>query len=238
MEQIKNVVILVAIFITCFSITSQAALLDRGNGLIYDDILNVTWLKDANYAKTSGYDANYAKTSGYDADGIMSQADARAWTTQLNYQGYDDWRLPKVSPINGSDFSFPVSFDGTTDRGWNITSSQSELSYMFYVNLVNVGEKDTNGNLTGCGSNSSCLTNAGLFDNLISGHYWFGNEMGDGTGWIFRTDIGLQNAFINSGFSFGVWAVRDGDVSTVPVPSALWLFASSLFGLLGWKRKR
>ena len=37
---------------------AQAALFDRGGGLIYDDVLNVTWLQDANYAKTSGYDAD------------------------------------------------------------------------------------------------------------------------------------------------------------------------------------
>lgn len=36
---------------------AQAALWDRGNGMIYDDVLNVTWLQDANYAKTSGYHA-------------------------------------------------------------------------------------------------------------------------------------------------------------------------------------
>jgi len=37
---------------------SQASLYDRGEGLIYDDVLDVTWLKDANYAKTSGHDAD------------------------------------------------------------------------------------------------------------------------------------------------------------------------------------
>ena len=37
---------------------AQAALHDRGGGLVYDDVLNVTWLQDANYAQTSGYDAD------------------------------------------------------------------------------------------------------------------------------------------------------------------------------------
>ena len=45
---------------------AQAALHDRGGGLLYDDILGVTWLQDA----------NYAKTSGYDADGRMNWANA------------------------------------------------------------------------------------------------------------------------------------------------------------------
>lgn len=37
---------------------AQATLTDCGGGLIYDDVLNITWLQDANYAQTSGYDAN------------------------------------------------------------------------------------------------------------------------------------------------------------------------------------
>ena len=41
---------------------AQATLFDRGGGLIYDNVLDVTWLQDA----------NYAKTSGYNAEGIMS----------------------------------------------------------------------------------------------------------------------------------------------------------------------
>ena len=32
-----------------------ATLIDRGGGLIYDTVLNITWLQDANYAQTMGY---------------------------------------------------------------------------------------------------------------------------------------------------------------------------------------
>ena len=35
--------------------SANAALIDRGNGLIYDSYLNITWLQDANYSVTSGY---------------------------------------------------------------------------------------------------------------------------------------------------------------------------------------
>lgn len=37
------------------ALDAGAALIDRGNGLIYDDVLNVTWLADANHARTSGH---------------------------------------------------------------------------------------------------------------------------------------------------------------------------------------
>jgi len=34
---------------------TKASLVDNGNGLLYDTVLNITWLQDANYAKTSNY---------------------------------------------------------------------------------------------------------------------------------------------------------------------------------------
>ena len=34
---------------------AQAALIDRGGGMIYDTTRNITWLADMNYAKTSGH---------------------------------------------------------------------------------------------------------------------------------------------------------------------------------------
>ncbi len=63
---------------------AQAMLIDRGGGLIYDNVLNITWLSDA----------NYAKTSGVDADGLMNWTAANAWAAGLVYGGYSDWRLP------------------------------------------------------------------------------------------------------------------------------------------------
>ena len=76
---------------------AQAALIDRGGGLIYDTDLNVTWLKDA----------NYAQTSGYDADGRMTWGQSMTWADNLGYYDsvrgvtYTDWRLPDGKPING-----------------------------------------------------------------------------------------------------------------------------------------
>jgi hypothetical protein len=113
---------------------AQAALIDRGNGMIYDDVLDVTWLQDA----------NYAKTSGHDTDGLMTWSEATTWAANLVYGGYDDWRLPTVTPVaGGSVFNTSFSLAGTTDYGYNISapgttyasSTASELAYMFYNNL-------------------------------------------------------------------------------------------------------
>jgi hypothetical protein len=237
----KQIVLLVAIITTCFSVASEAALLNRGGGLIYDDILNVTWLQDANYAVTSGYVANNLKDDGRFsfnnvlADGRMGRNAASTWVNQLDFRGYNDWRLPMMGPVNGTNFQLIVTRDGSTDRGWNITSPNAEMSHMFYVNLMNEGQFDTDGNPTGCGGN--CLTNTGPFENLQSFLYWYGNDFMV-TQAIFDTQIGLQNAFRNPEEEFFTWAVRSGDVTVVPVPSALWLFASGLFGLFSWKRKQ
>ena len=71
-------------FTLAVSISANAALIDRGGGLIYDDDRDITWLADA----------NYAMTSGYDADGMMTWSEAMTWAGNLNYGGYTDWRLP------------------------------------------------------------------------------------------------------------------------------------------------
>ena len=57
---------------------AEAALVERlGGKAIYDDVADLTWLQDA----------NYAQTSGYDADGRMNWVQAKAWAGSLNIDG-------------------------------------------------------------------------------------------------------------------------------------------------------
>lgn len=73
---------------------AHPALIDQGGGLIYDDTLNLTWLSDANNAKTSGYSAT----------GLMTWDESVAWAAQLSYHDtvrnvdYSNWRLPNAVP--------------------------------------------------------------------------------------------------------------------------------------------
>lgn len=227
--------------------TAQAALHDRGGGLIYDDVLNITWLQDANYAKTSGYwqqDPNFAITVGYHADGLMTWAEATTWAATLsiyvavNNVTYDDWRLPTVRPVNGQSFNFNQSNDGSTDYGFNITSPSSELAYMFYVNLGNVGYYTTDGALSGCyvDPNNTCLDNVGPFTNLHSDRsYWSdtsytpnpGDKLNFTMGW------GRQQPVLDVNYQYA-WAVRDGDVAAIPEPETYGMFLAGL-GLLAFK---
>ena len=51
-------IILLLVLVLCFAITANAALIDRGTGMIYDTDQDITWLQDADYAATSGYDSD------------------------------------------------------------------------------------------------------------------------------------------------------------------------------------
>jgi len=231
----KKVTTFLAMCVFLSSGLTQAALIDRGNGLIYDNVLNITWLQDA----------NYARTSGYDADGTMTWEASLVWADQLVFSGYSDWRLPTTNPINGSDFDYHSRDDGTSDRGHNISapgtiyagSINSEMAYMFYNNLGNNGFHDING------ANSSVwgLQNTGLFTNLTAYYYWsgtaytptptnFGPNIGDA--WAFYFHRGRQDYEVHSLEAYA-WAVRDGDVATpIPEPKTYIMLIVGL-GLMG-----
>lgn len=54
-----KLLILILILLAVASTAAQASLFSRAGGtMIYDDVLGITWLKDANYAQTSGFDAD------------------------------------------------------------------------------------------------------------------------------------------------------------------------------------
>ncbi|MCP3672532.1 MAG: VPLPA-CTERM sorting domain-containing protein [Gammaproteobacteria bacterium] len=193
-----------------FTVSAQAALYDRGNGMIYDDVLDITWLQDA----------NYAQTSGYDADGRMTWADANTWAGQLSYDGYDDWRLASAG-------NAPAS-------GYNVTTG--ELGHMFYNNLGNTAGNSILGNVSFTDATLGGGTES--FLNVQSDFYWYGEEYAPGAyhAWAFGTVNGGQGTS-GKNYSYYSWAVRAGDVSSVPVPAAAWLFGTALLGLVGVKRR-
>ena len=222
----SNLLRLSAYLFLCVSLNTFGALYDRGNGLIYDDVLDITWLQDA----------NYAQTSGYDSDGLMTPSQAMAWADQLSYGGYDDWRLPLANLMNPTSPCY--GNDGSCDMGYNNTTG--ELGHMYYNNLGGVGFRDTNGNVvqSGWGFTNSSFTdgNSGAsvsFVNLqnASNWYWLDEEYepDNAYAWAFYNNGG-QGFMDQDATGYG-WAVRAGDVSSVPLPAGIYLFLSGLVGL-------
>jgi len=87
MKRFINIILFVAVaMVLGFTSSVEATLFDRGDGLIYDDDLNITWLQNAN-----------------SPSGTMTWGDANAWADGLVFQGYDDWRLPASNTCSGKD---------------------------------------------------------------------------------------------------------------------------------------
>ncbi len=200
------------------SANAHAALIDRGNGMIYDSTLNITWLQDMNYPKTLGESAS----------GSLYRDQAIEWADELIYGGFDDWRLPSAHLI-GNETS---SNDGSTDVGWN--NIRSELGHLYYVDLQNNADDGfiNPGNFT-----DGLTGESKSFLNLTDNVYWLAEDSSLGYGMLFDNWDGLQyRAPIGDGRA-SVVAVRDGDVASVPVPAAFWLLSSGLFGLAGLARR-
>ncbi len=190
--------------------TTQAGLIDRGGGMIYDNTLNITWLADW----------NYALTSGFDSDGLMDWASANNWANSLVYGGFSDWRLPTALNAGGS---------GPCGPNFNCTAS--EIGHMFYADWG-----ATAGNAFSSGTNAA---NLALFSNVQSFDYWSGTEYAPDTAfaWNFSTLIGHQN-FDPKGLGLHAVAVRPGDVPTVvPEPMTVALVLLGGAAILGWHRR-
>ena len=177
--------------------SAQAALVDRGGGLIYDTDLDVTWLQDA----------NYAKTSGYDADGLMTWEVAVTWAANLSYYDsvrnvtYTDWRLP-TTPDTGTPGCNSVNSYSGGDCGYNVDPNSSEMAHLYFVELGNLSAYTSTGASSGAysgGANPySTLDNVGPFINFQSYIYRSGTEYMPGSAWYFNTENGLQGYVVNN----------------------------------------
>jgi hypothetical protein len=233
--------------------SANAALYDRGGGLIYDDELDITWLQDANYVDTSGYDdAIY----GTDYGGLLKWADAVLWAESLEYYDpvrdtiWKDWRLPVSLPING--FSYQISgpgeqgwYNGTSDLGYNMSapgtayegSTGSEMAHLYYNSLGNIAYLDPeDGGYPQDGwGNLSNLNGPGPFINLEGNRYWSSTTQMDDHKFAFSFGMGFQDNPSANG-DWYAWAVMDGDVAAVPLPPSV-LFLGSGFICIAAMRK-
>jgi hypothetical protein len=195
--------------------------LANGFEAYYDTALDITWLADANYAKTSGYDQ-------YDKDGRINWNDAMAWTASLNIGGVTGWRLPTLV-----DTGTPGCNVGSygTDCGYNVDTSSSELAHMYHVTLGNLAYADENSQPRA----DSGLKNTGPFSNVEAYYYWTGTEYAPrkALAWDFQFNNGVQVNANKSVNDLLVWVVHSGDVGSVtpsiPEPQT---YAMALVGVV------
>ena len=176
---------------------AEATIYDRGNGLIYDDDLDVTWMQYVSTAEDTGYCVDYLPNC---TDGLMTKDEANAFVNWFNTSynppwGYD-WRLP-ITPTT-TDLSCSDSFN----EGFSCT--QSELGHLYYLEL---------GNLAGEGG----LVNRGSFvDIQTQMNYWsdwdFVSPGAPNESMTFKFRTGLQTRAENTEKHY-VWLVHDGDVA-------------------------
>ncbi|MDZ7753531.1 MAG: hypothetical protein U5S82_18270 [Gammaproteobacteria bacterium] len=82
-----------AFILLSVSSVAHAALYSRLNGLAYyDDVLDITWLADANAAVGTAYDNGFSP-----GDGRMSWPNAIDWAAALTVDGVSGWRLPSMN---------------------------------------------------------------------------------------------------------------------------------------------
>ena len=205
-------------------ITSHAALTPLDNGLVNDDVLDITWMQDTNLVKTS-CDANNALWQAFnpttvvsnsertkaqictDADngnGTLNWFEAEAWIAVLNaktYLGYADWRQPATpQPDASCEYYYPRESFGAGCTG-------SELGNLFYVSL----------------GNTEGFTITAPFDNAGSFAWWSGTVFAPSEGalpaaWLFRTSSAGYQIYDSKDRILFVWPVRSGQSVVVPPP--------------------
>lgn len=194
---------------------------------LYDTVLDITWLRNANL------------------EGEMDWHSARSWAEGLVVGRFGGWRLPAMLDTGapGCDFSL----GGGTDCGFHVQTKSgptvfSELAHLYYDTLNNDGWCPVGAEVVeDCRQDWNGSLNPGPFLNLMSAVYWTERAYATdpGKAWAFVTYYGSQEPrpvqMVDWHFAL---AVRPGDVAAaVPEPSTFAVLTAGL-ALLGFAVRR
>ena len=190
--------------------SAQAQLLGEGT-VVYDDILDITWLQNANLAQSMNFGLK-----GINPDGSMSWTAAQTWIAALNamnYGGSNQWTLPKTVHPDKTCDQGPGSTDKEVDAsvkaafGYSCTGSQ--LGFLYYQRLGGV-----EGSTIELTHNSSY----GKFSNFQPYLYWSGSiwPRVANSYFSFSFGNGWQGTNIQTNALY-VIAVHPGPVGIVPI---------------------
>jgi hypothetical protein len=140
--------------------SANAALVDRGEGFIYDDVLDITWAQNANLNGLASWEEQTAWADGY------SQ-------THSVFGNFDDWRLPSLDRNGDGQFALCQSFNVS-----EVECRDTEFGYLYYQNGISLASP---GVFTDIQLNNYWASNVQVGDPVIAAGFEFlsGQSIGD-----------------------------------------------------------
>ena len=210
------------------SVPSQAALTSIGNGLIYDDVSNVTWISDG-YAFTNNIN-NTTTTPA--ADPYTGPLLGTVVTPSLG----------SAHTLATNDFSYAADLGRWVGSWWAATAWADSFSYQYGSQTVSDWRLPTSAEAQNLITQLGSGAGAKAPFTYIPPFYWTSNLTSATNADVARPLFGTINNFTLMNGAVprysNVWAVASGNVSAVPVPAAMWLFGSGLLGLVGFSRRK
>lgn len=192
-----------------------------GNGHegLYDDVLDVTWLADANLTDSNLFGVPLNTNLGpypSDSSGVDGLIQPSFGSTFMNWPGALFWvdAMNAASYLGQSQWRLPAADEGCTPSSFDCDTS--ELGHMFYVNLGGTGGSD----VTSTGDPAVLA----LISNLQGATYWSGTTWTGSDLQVWGTNYlnGLEFTPLKQFDTYYAWPLVDGDVGTplaAPVPA-------------------
>jgi hypothetical protein len=159
MNTFRLLSVLCAGYVLLVSTPISAALVDRGGGLIYDEDRDITWMQNA-----------------FAAGGDIGRTEAMAWVGDLEFGGFDDWRLPTTLNVDLSTAGFSCDQDNRTRLYLNLAPcAGGEMGHLIFGEGLEWDKGGaTDPDLAGKLAYGSLIDSSGnlWFDNVYGGGYW------------------------------------------------------------------